>query len=727
MPAGSHKDAFKAHQKVKRIFNKDGVNRLPKMAADILLDFVKNQRQINRETMPDTIPTDDERYDRVQVSEALTAVDGLCGKCNESHDDACFVNQVRRVLIAVMTGVDLGPAFDGRSELKDLLAMAEKLSTSARPASADEAARAPEPQTVPDGADADEVSRLRQQIEEAKEREIFRDTLIDEIVATITSVTGGNYASTMPVHDDPRLGKLATAFNLMLDNVNRTMARLDDLIRERSAEMRRIMDNVDKGILTVDRELRIGPEYSACCRRLFATDNLRGQNLLEVLGLVGRSSAAGEQVRDFTNLYFSQLLPDKDIDPLNPIPELELAHPQTGEKCWVAFRFFPMRDAGQVARLMIEATDISQQKRLRAEIDAANVHNAQVSAIASDLDLFQAFVAETQQILNKVDEELVRFRSGTDPRDAARELFRGVHTVKGTAAAFKLAELVEETGKLETFLSPLRQSVTTTPENVTVLSEGLISVRKVFNAVVEIARPILGHALDEGAGTSLRIPAALVERLLEKAGPLLANAGTEGRQALTLLTSLYELPARKAFARSVKAIQPLAERLDKKIRLTFTGEETPIPVPAAAPLDSALMHILRNACDHGIESPDRRMDAGKAEEGVIELNCHAEDDRLTITVRDDGGGIDPVRVTQSAIEKGLISAEQALTLSEHEKYRLLVTPGFSTRAEASDVSGRGVGLDVAVAEVENSLGGKLEIESVPGHGTVMRMSVPRQR
>lgn len=658
-------------------------------------------------------------------------MDGLCGKCSDSHDDACFVNQVRRVLIAVLTGVDLGPSFDGRSELKDLIAAATQMASSGRSAKATEPAPAAEARasaaSAPPTEKADDTAVLRRQLEEQREREVFRETLVDEIVATIGSVSDGNYTSEMPVHDDPQLGKLATAFNLMLANVKRTMACLDELVQARSAELRRIMDHVDKGIFTIDTELRIGPEYSACCRRLFAVDDLRGRSFLEVLGVVGRRSEASEQVHDFADLYFQQLMPEDVIPSLNPIAEFQFVPSAGGAAAgrWIAFRFFPLRDEkGAVVRLMGEATDISAEKRLAAEVDAANVRNAQVSAIASDLDLFQAFAGETRQILQKVSRELERFRSGGDPQESARELFRGVHTVKGTAAVFKLAHLVEVAGKLEAFLSPLRQCEHASPEMATTVEQGLAAMQATFGAALELARPILGRDLDEGSATCLRVPVAAVEKAIQFAAPILSRAGAEGEQALALLRTLHDMPARKAFARSVKAIPPLAERLGKNIRFVFSGENTMVPAPLAAPIDAALMHILRNACDHGIEASEDREALGKPEQGTIELSCERSGGRLILTVRDDGGGIDPERVKGTAVEKGLLTSSQADALSREEIYRLLVTPGFSTRQEATDVSGRGVGLDVAVTEIERGLGGSLQIESTVGRGTSMRLTVP---
>ncbi|KPA17974.1 Metal-dependent phosphohydrolase, partial [Candidatus Magnetomorum sp. HK-1] len=161
-------------------------------------------------------------------------VDKLCGKCDESHDDACFVNQTRRMLIKAKTGVDLGTSFDGNKNLDDLLKEAESISQSSGPQEkqvACETINEVQDETIDELKEA--YNALEKKYEDLSEKDIFRSTLIDEIVGTITAVSEGNFAAEMPVHEDEQLGKLATAFNLMLQTVNETMQNLDKLVSER--------------------------------------------------------------------------------------------------------------------------------------------------------------------------------------------------------------------------------------------------------------------------------------------------------------------------------------------------------------------------------------------------------------------------------------------------------------------------------------------------------------
>jgi HD-GYP domain-containing protein (c-di-GMP phosphodiesterase class II) len=219
MAVGSHKDAFKAHQIIKKLIKNHEKPLLARMASDILLDFIKNLRQVVTQNVPDSLPVDSTPYDKDRLDDALKAVSGLCGKCQEAHDDSCFVNQARRVLIAAKTGVDLGPKMIGDGALDSLLENARALKS----AQLESSNCLYETQyTTPETYDA-----LKTAYDELVEKDIYRSSLVDEIVNTIRSVAAGHLELEMPVHDDPQLGKMATAFNIMLGVINASMQSLE--------------------------------------------------------------------------------------------------------------------------------------------------------------------------------------------------------------------------------------------------------------------------------------------------------------------------------------------------------------------------------------------------------------------------------------------------------------------------------------------------------------------
>jgi len=220
MPVGSHKDAFKAHQKIKKLMKGHEKPILASMASDILLDFIKNLRQVIAQNVPEYLPVDSTTYDSERLDDALKAVSGLCGKCQEAHHDSCYVNQARRVLIAAKTGVDLGSKIIGNGDLDFLLEKACELKNTQQ-SSTNHSYKTQ--YTIPDTYEG-----LKTAYNELVEKDIYRSSLIDEIVNTIRSVASGKLELEMPVHDDPQLGKMATAFNLMVGVLNSSMKALEN-------------------------------------------------------------------------------------------------------------------------------------------------------------------------------------------------------------------------------------------------------------------------------------------------------------------------------------------------------------------------------------------------------------------------------------------------------------------------------------------------------------------
>jgi len=170
-----------------------------------------------------------------------------------------------------------------------------------------------------------------------------------------------------------------------------------------------------------------------------------------------------------------------------------------------------------------------------------------------------------------------------------------------------------------------------------------------------------------------------------------------------------------------RTVRDYAQRHDKQIRLSIKGADTEIDKSISEQLHGPLVHVVRNAMDHGIETPEERQQAGKPPEGQIQLNAYHQEGYVVVEIRDDGRGIDPQAIQESARRKGLLAAEQQL--EDSEALHLVFAPGFSTRAEVSEVSGRGVGMDTVKREIEGMLG-TVQLESEIGAGTTLRLRLP---
>lgn len=180
-------------------------------------------------------------------------------------------------------------------------------------------------------------------------------------------------------------------------------------------------------------------------------------------------------------------------------------------------------------------------------------------------------------------------------------------------------------------------------------------------------------------------------------------------------------PVKTVFSRMPRLVRELASKTGKKIRLETIGENTEIDKTIIEQLSDPLTHMIRNSADHGIESPERRLAAGKSESGAIRLSAEQAGGNILIAVEDDGGGINRERVLQVARDRGVVGPEQ--TLSDEQIDQLIFAPGFSTASEVSDISGRGVGMDVVLSNIKK-IGGSVHVKSWTGKGTRMTLRLP---
>ncbi|MFT5755318.1 MAG: two-component system chemotaxis sensor kinase CheA [Alteromonadaceae bacterium] len=199
------------------------------------------------------------------------------------------------------------------------------------------------------------------------------------------------------------------------------------------------------------------------------------------------------------------------------------------------------------------------------------------------------------------------------------------------------------------------------------------------------------------------------------------DAVTTDLQGAVMKTRMQ--PIKKVFGRFPRVVRDLARSLKKEIRLVLEGEETDLDKNLVEALADPLVHLVRNSVDHGIEDPDAREAVGKPREGVVVLSASQEGDHILLTIRDDGAGMNADKLKEIAISRGVLDADAAARMSDREAFSLIFAPGFSTKTEISEVSGRGVGMDVVKTKI-TQLNGTVNIDSEMGVGTVLEIKVP---
>ena len=244
---------------------------------------------------------------------------------------------------------------------------------------------------------------------------------------------------------------------------------------------------------------------------------------------------------------------------------------------------------------------------------------------------------------------------------------------------------------------------------------------------------------------TIRVPVEVIDRLMNLASELVlarnqaletlvTPADARGRQLLqrinSVTTDLQQAvmltrmqPVGTVFNRFPRMVRDLARSLGKRIHLSVTGSEVELDKSVLEKLADPLNHLVRNACDHGLEPPTNRLASGKTEVANLELSARQEGGQILVRVADDGRGIDPGRVKAKALEKGLVGPQDLDGLTDSQAQALILTPGFSTAEKVTDISGRGVGLDVVKTNLE-SIGGTLQIDSIPGQGTTFSLRLP---
>ena len=407
-------------------------------------------------------------------------------------------------------------------------------------------------------------------------------------------------------------------------------------------------------------------------------------------------------------------------------------------------------------------------------------------------DLTKEFLAESMEGLDRMERCLTELELRPGDGELLGEIFRAVHTIKGTTGFLGFGRLEKLAHAGENLLGALRDgTLTVTGELVSGLLLLMDGLRKILILIestggegtrasdddgsliallddlnhkrlvcsqlltepvfveastrdVPVAAVDSGNVTERGANDkTLRIDVEVLNRMMNLVGELVltrnqmlqstmaaANFPELARRLDSVTADLRETvmqarmqPVGNLFNKFPRMVRDLARTCGKQVRLEFSGQETGLDKSLLEAIKDPLTHAVRNSVDHGIESPAERLKASKQAEGCVRLKAFHQSGSVVIEVSDDGAGISMERVLAKAVDRELVTAEQAAAMSEREALQLIFLPGFSTAAAVTHVSGRGVGMDVVRSNVEK-VGGSVEMESRVGTGTTLRLRVP---
>jgi two-component system, chemotaxis family, sensor kinase CheA len=366
-----------------------------------------------------------------------------------------------------------------------------------------------------------------------------------------------------------------------------------------------------------------------------------------------------------------------------------------------------------------------------------------------DRGLLSDFLTESRESLASAEAAMLALESRPDDTEAINTIFRAFHTVKGTASFLGMAQLAASAHRAESLLSRVRDgALEYTPA---IATRSLHACDVLSGLLRDIERGVTGpgdapqHRRDS-VERSVRVRTDHIEQLnalLETlviaharvtADPALSTGGhpelartvaaagaiVQELQAVGL--SMRMVPLRATFQKVARLVRDVAMRAGKVVTLELSGDDTELDRALVDAIADPLLHMVRNAIDHGLESPAERVRAGKAPCGRVTLTATQEPDGVRIELCDDGRGLPRDRIQRKAVERGLITPTHTLTVPQLDA--LIFSPGFSTAEHLTELSGRGVGMDVVRRNIE-SIRGRIDVHSVAGAGTTFVIRIPR--
>jgi len=386
--------------------------------------------------------------------------------------------------------------------------------------------------------------------------------------------------------------------------------------------------------------------------------------------------------------------------------------------------------------------------------------------------LLEAFRSETEENLGEMETALLRLEASPRDPELLHTIFRAAHTLKGGAATVGVDSVVELAHRIEELLDRLRLGqFVATPALVSLLLRAVDHLRRTVGAAIggdhdAVREPSLMAGLAQAIDTgnwdealvarnehfdadhqaTLRVPASRLDAIVNATGEIAIARG----RLRTLIEELTDAPValldvqeqidrladdlqshvlrlrmvtlEPVFRRCARQVRDVARVQGKLVQLHISGEEVDIDTSIAEQLRDVLLHVVRNAVDHGIEPPQQRMESGKAMSGSLTLRAWHDAGMIAVEVSDDGRGLDRARILARGIELGLVD-RAATSISDAEMNRLVFSPGFSTAERVTEVSGRGVGMDVVQRKI-TELRGSVTLRSEEGKGTSIVFRLP---
>ena len=518
------------------------------------------------------------------------------------------------------------------------------------------------------------------------------------------------------------------------------------LLKESSREastarrnMHGLLATFPAGLMILDAEGRILPGYSICAAGVVGLErgeSLIGMSLVECLACPDPEKSKQLEVRnwlEFCRVHYAEM-GFTTLKEMCPVHEFKNSRGKSIHLDWI-----PMDDdQGKLVSMIAHVEDYTEKRKSEAQIaQLRRLHEQNVEQISQIVNLepdeIADFVYDTSGLLDDVKRII---RENEKDRKFVDSVFRAVHTIKGNSGQFKFNSLQALTAELETDLARIRAGGTLDETGLDKILSGISEADGYIQKLEELHAKLGARNETIGSKASRSKPSVMVPlEDIRKATQLLDALSTDGTRLCkdpTLLISLERarvsvnelitVDIRQYDGLLQSAMERVANRLGKSVKLQISGNVR-IDVEVFRGIQQAMTHLINNAVDHGVESVRERLNKGKLAAGLVQIQWALKNEMLCVDFSDDGAGVDLESVRRVLVTQLGIKEAEVQAMGKERLLEFLFQPGFTTRTSVTDISGRGVGLDV-VKVVVSDLHGTIEMDTVPGKGTSISLRIP---
>lgn len=559
---------------------------------------------------------------------------------------------------------------------------------------------------------------------------------IEELQSAANAIARGDYGRPVAVGGDDEIGLLAADFDSMRATVKEYTERLEGMVEEKIREIKDILDNIEQGLFTVGMDGAVNPDYALSTNGILDVEDASRLNIADLFRMDGTRKADWMAWLEMARIRHGALRWEKLVR-LCPVRELRIPDGGAGERIVVVgYQKMLDREKG-FHKLMVLVQDVTDARRVEHMIkEEKERHDNEVNAILGVVAypvFIPDFLADLDARLRSLDGAVRRAPSAPEGElaETMAAMSRDLHTLKGTSATYgfeALSRMAREAEQELAALADIRRSGRPSRSGAwAVMAEHIEKLQAGEREAKALVKRLSGTESEAMA----RIPEQRIRDLRSLSAALLRDGSKDGTgdadpalaRLLRACRNIDAVKVEKLAEKYRSMVRRIGERLGKRLDFKAFPESLEVSPALFAALDEPLVHLLRNAADHGIEMEATRLLHGKSGAGNIHLILEAKEGVWEITVTDDGGGIDVAALGDKAVGKGLIRREALEAMGEDAKCELIFLPGLSTRDQSTEISGMGVGMD-AVAAWARKAGGGISVASRPGHGTRITLRLP---